>query len=376
MVVNANTAPGAESSVPGAGHSASGGQRDTPARQPALTRLRVLLIGWVLVYHLELPLRALRDLGVMEAVALKGYLGVDGFFLLSGFALVLGYAHRPPEGIAGWAAFMRARLVRVLPLHWVLLLGLVLLVLAATTAGFRVNAPERFGTHDLILQALLLHGWETTSQHAWNYPSWALSVILAGYIAFPMLLAGVLVMPPVALWMALLAAALGLAALGGVDPGLQLNHTLHLGLPRFFFEFIAGMALARLVQAGRVARGAATAGVTLVPLGLWLGHDAAVVAGLAALVARASLARRQDASGVTHKLGEASFGVYLSWVFVEAVLVVVLRVVQPGIAGRLLLMGAGLAGTFLAGWIAWRLIEVPAARWLGGLGTKRVALPS
>ena len=25
------------------------------ARRPALTRLRVLLIGWVLVYHLELP---------------------------------------------------------------------------------------------------------------------------------------------------------------------------------------------------------------------------------------------------------------------------------------------------------------------------------
>ena len=115
-------------------------------RRPALTRLRVLLIGWVLVYHLELPLRVLRGMGFLEGVALKGYLGVDGFFLLSGFALVLGYAHRPPMGFAGWAGFMRGRIVRVMPLHLALLFALLALVLAASAAGLAVNAPELRGT--------------------------------------------------------------------------------------------------------------------------------------------------------------------------------------------------------------------------------------
>ncbi|WP_203074872.1 acyltransferase family protein [Falsiroseomonas ponticola] len=351
------------------------GANDKPAvqRRPALTRLRVLLIGWVLVYHLELPLRALRGLGFLEGVALKGYLGVDGFFLLSGFALVLGYAHRPPEGFAGWRMFMRGRLARVLPLHWALLLAMVAMVLAAMAAGLAVNAPERFGLRDFVLQALLLHGWETTSQFAWNYPSWALSVILAGYIAFPPLLAGVVAAPVALLWLLAGIAAMGLLALGAMDPGLQLNHTLHLGLARFFLEFIAGMVLARLVQAGAVARWAATLGVGLVPAGLWLGIDAVVVAGLASLVVRAALQEGQDERGVIHRLGEASFGVYLAWVFVESVLVLVLRLVQPGLAGRLLLMAAGLGGTFLAGWIAWRIIEVPAARWLAGRGSARRA---
>lgn len=333
-------------------------------RRPALTRLRVLLIGWVLVYHLELPLRALRGLGFVEAVALKGYLGVDGFFLLSGFALVLGYAHRPPAGFAGWVGFMRGRIVRVMPLHLVLLFALLALVVAASAAGLSVNAPERFGLREFVLQALLLHGWETTSLHAWNYPSWALSVILAGYMAFPLLLAGVLAAPAAVLWLLLAIAGAGLLALGAMDPVLQLNHTLHLGLPRFFLEFMAGMALARLVQAAALPRWAATLGVALVPAGLWIGVDAVVVAGLASLVARAALLPGQDEGGILHKLGEASFGVYLSWVFVEAVLVLVLRLVQPGTGGRLVLMAAGLGGTFLAGWIAWRVIEVPAARWL------------
>lgn len=333
-------------------------------RRPALTRLRVLLIGWVLVYHLELPLRALRGMGFLESVALKGYLGVDGFFLLSGFALVLGYAHRPPMGFAGWAGFMRGRIVRVMPLHLTLLFALLVLVLAASAAGLAVNAPERFGTREFVLQALLLHGWETTSLHAWNYPSWALSVILAGYIAFPLLLAGVIAAPSGVLWLLLAIGGIGLLALGAMDPVLQLNHTLHLGLPRFFLEFIAGMALARLVQGGAVPRWAATLGVALVPAGLWIGVDAMVVAGLASLVARAALLEGQDEGGIVHKLGEASFGVYLSWVFVESALVLVLRLVQPGASGRLLLMVVALGATFVAGWIAWRVIEVPAARWL------------
>jgi len=64
------------------------------------------------------------------------------------------------------------------------------------------------------------------------------------------------------------------------------------------------------------------------------------------------------------RLGEASFGVYLCWVFIEVALVGVLRVVEPGAAGRVLLMAAGFAANLAAGWLAWRLVEVPAHRWI------------
>jgi peptidoglycan/LPS O-acetylase OafA/YrhL len=58
--------------------------------------------------------------------------------------------------------------------------------------------------------------------------------------------------------------------------------------------------------------------------------------------------------------------VYLAWVFVEIGLVMVLRVAAPEQPGRLGLMGVGLAASFVLGWLAWRWVEQPAARWLAG----------
>lgn len=338
--------------------------QEAPRRRPALTRLRVVLIAWVLVYHFELVLHALDVVPLAEAVAMKGYLGVDGFFLLSGFALFLGYRERPPRGLGGWARFQRARLARVLPLHLALLLALVGLVGLASAAGVTINTPERFGLRELALQALLLHGWETTTQFAWNYPSWALSAILAGYLAFPLLLAGTLALTRPTLWLALAIAGAGLVVLAALDPAVQLNWSLHLGLVRFGWEFVAGLTLARLVEEGALGRRVALLGVALVPAGLALGLDVMVVVGLAALVARAAMARREPdpPRDLTWRLGEASFGIYLCWVFVELVLVAVLRLADPGVAARLALLPAGLAASLALGWLAWRLIELPAAR--------------
>ena len=347
-----------------AGITLRGMQGAKPERLAALTRLRAVLIAWVLVYHLELALRALAGLPVAEAVALKGYLGVDGFFVLSGFALFLGYRHRVPVGLAGYAGFVRRRAERLFPLHLAALGVLVLLVGAAMLAGLRVNEPQRFGAYELLMQALLLHGWETTGQHAWNYPSWALSAIWAGTLAFPLLLPLLVARGARACWTVVVAALAGLGGLGALADGAQLNRTLHLGLVRFGLEFVLGLALARLVTLRAVPGGAAAAAVLLVPFGIWAGQDVVAVAGLAALVARLGM----EAPGATPprdlawKLGEASFGIYLAWVFVEAALVVLLRVAEPGQAVRIALMAGGLAASGALGWLAWRFVEVPAAR--------------
>jgi peptidoglycan/LPS O-acetylase OafA/YrhL len=338
-----------------------------PERLAALTRLRALLIGWVLVYHLELALRALQGLKLAEALALKGYLGVDGFFVLSGFALVLGYRHRPPFGVAGWASFVAKRAARLFPLHLVALALLAAMVGAAVLAGATVNEPQRFGAFEFVMQALLLHAWETTEIHAWNYPSWALSAIWAGTLVFPLLLPALLLRGPTACWAIVAAALAGLGWLGALPDGAQLNRTLHLGLLRFAFDFALGLALARLVTLRAVdATGVTMLAVLLLPLGVVAGWDVVVVAGLAALVARLGMqAPGQGAArDLTWRLGEASFGVYLAWVFVEAALVLVLRVADPGAAGRGVLMLVGLAASFALGWAAWRFVEQPAARFL------------
>ena len=353
------------------GERGSAGTAAPAPRHESLTRLRFVLIGWVVLYHLDLTLRVTGVLPWLRPVLGVGYLGVDGFFLLSGFALWLGYGSRPPAGAAGIRRFLLRRLAKIWPLHALALLALAAVVGLAQAGGAAIRDPERFGAGDFLLQLFLVNAWETTGRHAWNYPSWALSVEWAGYLAFPVALL-LLRRLQTAFLLALAAAAVaGLFWLAALVPKVGLNHTLHLGLVRFAFEFSLGLALGRLATEGRLPRPVVLAATLAVPVGLAFRWDALTVTGLAAVVvalwqrpaapAAGGARRRPD---LLLRLGEASFGVYLCWVFIEIALVGVLRVAEPGPGGRILLMAGGFAVNLAAGWLAWRLVEVPAHRWI------------
>lgn len=338
-------------------------------RHDGLTRLRLVLIGWVVLYHLDLTLRVTGGLPWLRPVLGVGYLGVDGFFLLSGFALWLGYGARPPADFAGIRRFLVRRLAKIWPLHALALFALAVIVGLALAGGASIRDPERFGVDDFLLQLFLVNAWETTDRHAWNYPSWALSVEWAGYLAFPFVLALLRRSPSAFLFPLAAAAVAGLVWMGAQAPRVGLNYTLHLGLVRFGLEFLLGLALGRLATEGRLPRAPVLAATLAVPLGLGLRLDALTVVGLAACIvalwqrpaATARAGRRPD---LWLRLGEASFGVYLCWVFIEIALVGLLRVADPGLGARVLLMAGGFATNLAAGWLAWRLVEVPAHRWI------------
>ena len=350
---------------------AGGGKaRAGPApRHEGLTRLRFVLIGWVVLYHLDLTLRVTGVLPWLRPVLGVGYLGVDGFFLLSGFALWLGYGSRSLLDFSSFGRFLLRRLAKIWPLHALALLALLAVVGLAQVGGVAIRDPERFRAGDFLLQLFLVNAWETTERHAWNYPSWALSVEWAGYLAFPaalLLFRRSRTVFLVALAAAAVAGLFWLTALAG-DVGL--NHTLHLGLVRFALEFSLGLALGRLATEGWLPRVPVLAFTLAVPLGLGLRWDALTVVGLAAVIVAlwqrpAAAAGRAARPDLLLRLGEASFGVYLCWVFIEIALVGVLRVAEPGPGGRVLLMAAGFAANLAAGWLAWRLVEVPAHRWI------------
>ncbi|MFZ0717887.1 acyltransferase family protein [Mycobacterium sp.] len=118
----------------------------------------------------------------------SGYIGVTLFFVLSGFVLTVTYgdviAERRKAGIWNYAV---ARMARVMPLYWLILLFVVVVWVsfspAATTAGL--------WWHFLAIQA-----WtgDVKLAYSWNSPGWSVGVELFLYAMFPLLvlLAGVL----------------------------------------------------------------------------------------------------------------------------------------------------------------------------------------
>jgi peptidoglycan/LPS O-acetylase OafA/YrhL len=86
------------------------------SRQPGLDLLRAAAIGWVMLYHLA-------SYGVsFPAVVRYGWMGVDLFFVLSGYLigwqLLKPYTcGQPPRWGQWWAHFMLRRALRVLPAY-------------------------------------------------------------------------------------------------------------------------------------------------------------------------------------------------------------------------------------------------------------------
>jgi peptidoglycan/LPS O-acetylase OafA/YrhL len=85
-------------------------------RLPGLDLLRAVAIGWVMLYHLA-------SYGIdMPWVVAHGWMGVDLFFVLSGY-LIGGQLLRPYANgeQAGWGEFMLRRAFRVLPAYYTVL---------------------------------------------------------------------------------------------------------------------------------------------------------------------------------------------------------------------------------------------------------------
>ena len=266
--------------------------RRSERRHDGLTRLRLVFIGWVVVFHLDLLLRLTIDLPWLRPLIGAGYLGVDGFFLLSGFVLWLGYGSRPPTDAASLGQFWLRRFARTWPLHILVLLALAALVGLVIATGGRIHDPERFGMRDFLLQAVLVHAWETTERLTWNSPSWALSVEWAGYLAFPLLVHAWRQVPAFVLLPVAGLCLAGLWVMAELSPGVGLNLSLHLGLLRFFLEFAMGLSLGRLATESRLPTALPLLAGSGLVAGLLFRQDALAVAGLARADRRHLAARR------------------------------------------------------------------------------------
>ncbi|MGD0998340.1 MAG: acyltransferase [Thermoleophilia bacterium] len=226
----------------------SSGQGQSRPRLAGLDGLRGLAAVWIVLYHFGGRLALLMPRNspltrVFVAFAARGHLGVDIFFVLSGFALA--YRYDGAEAIVdrrSYGRFFRARVARTIPAYEVAL-GVLLaggIAYGAGRMGQHLTAPL------VVANVALVQQWLGLASI--NGPAWALSTLWAMYLLFPFLAVGLrrVRSPVAAVACAVAAYALLLTVLSMRDTDSRILRTV--------CEFVVGGLLLAVFRATRSRR--------------------------------------------------------------------------------------------------------------------------
>ena len=355
-----------------------------PAASPdlikPLTALRFFAALWVVLYTYIKEL----DLPVHFGLIAHGYLGVDLFFVLSGFILSYVYLEGFGAGRFNYGSFIVHRLARIYPLHIATLLFTLLLIGGAALYGVSLDAnagnPAALPAHLLLMQA-----WGLAPTASFNHPSWSISAEWFAYLSFPAV--------AFAAWRLrarpMLAVALAVLVLVAIHilfeaiAGFSLTHaTFQWGALRIVPDFLLGASLYLAYRAGAVARpqmamgGAMVASLMVIAASSYSRSDIVIVIACGLLVLSMSGLGR-DGSGILSSpllvyLGEISFATYMvyvpwKWIYLKFV---------NGLLGTdhhpmpLVWWFAGLLALVPLSMLAHHLVEVPSRRIVRRFGEK------
>ncbi len=297
----------------------------------------------------------------------NGNAGVDLFFVISGFIMVLS-SRRMRGRSDGWRRFVVLRLVRIAPMYWLATAAKLAAIAAVpalalhtrptawnTVASF-LFVPSRDATG--LIRPVLDVGW-TLSFEMLFYLAFASALF---FMAEPLLVAG-----PIMLALA----GVSLARTGDWPAVTSLASPILL-------EFVFGMLIGGLFMRGWLKRPSSpwmiaisVAGLLCLGLmpasGIW-GRVAIWGIAAATTLAAGVLADRwldPFLPAIVVRIGEASYSLYLTHGFVLPV--VGLLLARTGLVGSALgvvLIASCLLASTLTALLVYRLVEVPVTAWL------------
>lgn len=257
----------------------------------------------------------------------KGYLWVDFFFLLSGFVLTHVYLGKFQDRLRfrDLKVFIFARFSRIYPLHLIVLMGYLGLeavryILTTFEVGYATfstfTGSQSLGA--LLSNLLLTQATGIHDRLTWNGPAWSIGAEWFAYLAFPILVIGLMRRTA---WVAASIIAASLAGLAVIsDWGRYLDVTYDYGLLRCLFGFVIGMLLHRFRDAAKQAHlgsDVACAGIIVaLVLAMHFGlRDILIPPVMALLVLGLSLNAGLVSRGLSHPmllwLGAISYSVYM-----------------------------------------------------------------
>jgi peptidoglycan/LPS O-acetylase OafA/YrhL len=222
-------------------------RHDGRAQLPALTGVRAFAALMVLALHAGQNFPNWLTNGVL---ANYGYLGVDLFFILSGFVIAHVYLYDlVPVRVRSLRVFFWHRFVRLFPAHATVLLLLMGTIAVARSTGVELNEQQSWNYRDLPWHFLMVHAWGTTDVAGWNAPSWSISAEWFAYLLFPTVAAGVLALPRGAgLTVAIVALLIAAVLFHSLNWAIEWAWLGAPALLRVASEFICGVLIFRIIR--------------------------------------------------------------------------------------------------------------------------------
>lgn len=187
-----------------------------------------------------------------------GSLGVDVFFVISGYLITVTWMRQSERGTTDRAGFLRQRLARTLPAAAVLAL--------AVTVAVAIIARDRWGdmlwhlvasvtaTENLLVAGLTWNGWDPSIEALTPFTHlWSMSMEVQFYLVWPLLLAAVFGAPLRSattarrLLLLLLAVVAALSAYAYVAWGVSSHGMAYFSPVTRVWELAAGAALGLLL---------------------------------------------------------------------------------------------------------------------------------
>lgn len=157
-----------------------------------LTGIRGVAAAYVVLFHFfGYWSDLLPALTAIHGFANAGLIGVDLFFVLSGFIMAYVYSGRMEKfSVSGHLTYLWHRIARIYPNHLatLLIIGLIVFVEYKTQA---VPGPmeKEYSWFGFLSQIFLVHSWPGLSIGVWNYPAWSISAEWFAYLAiFPVMM--------------------------------------------------------------------------------------------------------------------------------------------------------------------------------------------
>jgi len=335
--------------------------------------LRALAVMVVVLGHLQPLAQQVHPL--LTWVGL-GRAGVDLFFVISGFIMVYTTERESPSA----AQFALRRLIRIVPLYWVVTLGVfALAILAPGLLG--ASRPEPvwlvkslafvpFDKGDGTTNPLIPVGW-TLNYEMFFYACFAIALLIprrsVSYVVAAAVIGG-----------------LGLVGFGQTFTEVLVNFYTRPILVEFALGIVLGLLFKRLpILSGTRSAQLGLAALLLLVVALAAsgfareealrvavaGTASVCVVGLALMLERGGWAVRNP---LTLLIGNASYAIYLTHMFVTQAFIIAARKVGASdpVSSTLFLLAA-LFASVVAGVVMFLLYERPVGRLLRGLVAPR-----